>query len=77
MDVVELGDLRDATIGMPGVSGLSVEQRKRLTIAVRGLHMHLSVHPAVLVGLCQAERTGSHGLPGLPCPCEHKAGQPG
>ena len=58
MDVVELGNLRDATIGMPGVSGLSVEQRKRLTIAVSSLHMHLSIHPAVLVGLDQA---GCHG----------------
>ena len=35
MDVVELSELRGATIGLPGVSGLSVEQRKRLTIAVR------------------------------------------
>jgi ABC-type phosphonate transport system ATPase subunit len=26
--------LRNALVGMPGVSGLSVEQRKRLTIAV-------------------------------------------
>ena len=34
MEVVELGELRGATVGMPGVSGLSVEQRKRLTIAV-------------------------------------------
>ncbi len=34
MDLVELGSLRDAVVGVPGVSGLSVEQRKRLTIAV-------------------------------------------
>lgn len=34
MEVVELTELRDSTIGMPGQSGLSVEQRKRLTIAV-------------------------------------------
>ncbi len=34
MDLVELTPLRDAMVGMPGVSGLSVEQRKRLTIAV-------------------------------------------
>jgi len=33
-DVVELGGLRNSIIGMPGQSGLSVEQRKRLTIAV-------------------------------------------
>ncbi|EFN53196.1 hypothetical protein CHLNCDRAFT_36538 [Chlorella variabilis] len=34
MEVVELTNLRDAIVGMPGSSGLSVEQRKRLTIAV-------------------------------------------
>lgn len=34
MDVVELQGLRNARVGIPGVSGLSVEQRKRLTIAV-------------------------------------------
>ena len=34
MEVVELGGLRHARVGLPGLSGLSVEQRKRLTIAV-------------------------------------------
>lgn len=34
MELVELNSLRDALIGLPGVSGLSTEQRKRLTIAV-------------------------------------------
>nr|GLL23468.1 ABC transporter G family member 35 [Ipomoea trifida] len=34
MDLVELDNLKDAIVGMPGVSGLSTEQRKRLTIAV-------------------------------------------
>eukprot|EP00898_Chlorokybus_atmophyticus_P000914 jgi/Chlat1/1823/Chrsp138S00766 len=34
MGLVELEDLRDATVGLPGRDGLSVEQRKRLTIAV-------------------------------------------
>lgn len=34
MQLVELDDLRDALVGIPGVSGLSAEQRKRLTIAV-------------------------------------------
>ena len=29
-----MSGLRNALVGMPGVSGLSVEQRKRLTIAV-------------------------------------------
>ncbi|KAL6842534.1 hypothetical protein ACP4OV_027378 [Aristida adscensionis] len=34
MELVELKPLRDALVGLPGVSGLSTEQRKRLTIAV-------------------------------------------
>ncbi|KAL2653873.1 hypothetical protein R1flu_022001 [Riccia fluitans] len=34
MDLVEITSLRNALVGVPGVSGLSTEQRKRLTIAV-------------------------------------------
>ncbi|KAI5669436.1 hypothetical protein M9H77_19289 [Catharanthus roseus] len=34
MDLVELTPLRGAVVGLPGVDGLSTEQRKRLTIAV-------------------------------------------
>ncbi|KAL3840932.1 hypothetical protein ACJIZ3_025523 [Penstemon smallii] len=34
MELVELTPLRGALVGLPGVSGLSIEQRKRLTIAV-------------------------------------------
>ncbi|KAK4489208.1 hypothetical protein RD792_005003 [Penstemon davidsonii] len=34
MDLVELDNLKNAIVGIPGVSGLSTEQRKRLTIAV-------------------------------------------
>nr|GEV41443.1 ABC transporter G family member 29-like [Tanacetum cinerariifolium] len=34
MELVELENLKDAIVGLPGVSGLSTEQRKRLTIAV-------------------------------------------
>ncbi|KAJ4846128.1 ABC transporter G member 36, partial [Turnera subulata] len=34
MEVVELDDLRQVLVGLPGLSGLSMEQRKRLTIAV-------------------------------------------
>lgn len=34
MELVELPSLRDALVGLPGVNGLSTEQRKRLTIAV-------------------------------------------
>ncbi|KAE8673189.1 Pleiotropic drug resistance protein 12 [Hibiscus syriacus] len=34
MELVELNNLKDAIIGLPGITGLSTEQRKRLTIAV-------------------------------------------
>ncbi|KAL6864961.1 hypothetical protein ACP4OV_016112 [Aristida adscensionis] len=34
MELIELKSLRDALVGLPGVNGLSTEQRKRLTIAV-------------------------------------------
>ncbi|EFJ05502.1 hypothetical protein SELMODRAFT_137082 [Selaginella moellendorffii] len=34
MELVELDIVKDALVGIPGVSGLSTEQRKRLTIAV-------------------------------------------
>ena len=34
MELVELYNLRDALVGLPGVTRLSTEQRKRLTIAV-------------------------------------------
>jgi len=34
MELVELDGLKDAIVGLPGVNGLSTEQRKRLTVAV-------------------------------------------
>jgi ABC-type multidrug transport system ATPase subunit len=34
MELIVLTGLKDAIVGLPGVSGLSTEQRKRLTIAV-------------------------------------------
>ncbi|KAL3754118.1 hypothetical protein ACJRO7_001378 [Eucalyptus globulus] len=34
MELVELNPIRNALVGLPGVDGLSTEQRKRLTIAV-------------------------------------------
>jgi energy-coupling factor transporter ATP-binding protein EcfA2/ABC-type multidrug transport system permease subunit len=34
MELVELNVLRNALVGLPGITGLSTEQRKRLTIAV-------------------------------------------
>ncbi|PHT41424.1 hypothetical protein CQW23_20278 [Capsicum baccatum] len=34
LEIIELDGIKDVLVGMPGVSGLSTEQRKRLTIAV-------------------------------------------
>lgn len=34
LETIELHSIKDAMVGIPGVSGLSTEQRKRLTIAV-------------------------------------------
>ncbi|XP_059648379.1 pleiotropic drug resistance protein 3-like [Cornus florida] len=34
LETIELDGIKDALVGMPGVNGLSTEQRKRLTIAV-------------------------------------------
>ena len=34
MELVELDSLRDTLVGLPGVSALSIEKQKRLTIAV-------------------------------------------
>uniref|UniRef100_A0A0D9WFM2 ABC transporter domain-containing protein n=1 Tax=Leersia perrieri TaxID=77586 RepID=A0A0D9WFM2_9ORYZ len=34
LQTIELDEIRDSLVGLPGVSGLSTEQRKRLTIAV-------------------------------------------
>ncbi|KAK9136565.1 hypothetical protein Sjap_007159 [Stephania japonica] len=34
LETIELDGIRDALVGIPGVNGLSTEQRKRLTIAV-------------------------------------------
>ncbi|XP_058094885.1 pleiotropic drug resistance protein 3-like isoform X1 [Magnolia sinica] len=34
LETVELDEIKDTLVGIPGVSGLSIEQRKRLTLAV-------------------------------------------
>ncbi|XP_066355710.1 ABC transporter G family member 41-like [Miscanthus floridulus] len=34
LETIELDSIRDALVGIPGINGLSTEQRKRLTIAV-------------------------------------------
>ncbi len=60
LDLVELAPLRSALVGLPGVSGLSVEQRKRLTIAVE-----LVANPSVIF---LDEPTS--GAPPRPCPAE-------
>lgn len=53
--LVDLTPLRDSLVGLPGISGLSVEQRKRLTIAVE------------LVGacICSTSIAGQAGLWGI------------
>ncbi|WCJ40953.1 ABC transporter G family member 36 [Euphorbia peplus] len=43
MELVELTNLKNAIVGLPGVTGLSTEQRKRLTIAVE-----LLANPSVI-----------------------------
>ena len=43
MELVELEGLANSIVGKPGMSGLSVEQRKRLTIAVE-----LVANPSVI-----------------------------
>lgn len=52
MELVDLIGLRTAHVGRPGVSGLSVEQRKRLTLAVE-----LVANPSIVF------MVGRHGLP--------------
>lgn len=42
-ELVELTPLKKSLVGLPGISGLSVEQRKRLTIAVE-----LVANPSVI-----------------------------
>lgn len=43
MELVEMEPLAGSLVGLPGVDGLSVEQRKRLTIAVE-----LCANPAIV-----------------------------
>ncbi|KAL2322253.1 hypothetical protein Fmac_026632 [Flemingia macrophylla] len=43
MDLVELNSLKDAIVGIPGVTGLSTKQRKRLTLTVKIL-----VNPSII-----------------------------
>lgn len=43
MKLMELNPIRDALVGLPGVDGLSIEQRKRLTIAIE-----LMANPSII-----------------------------
>lgn len=43
LETIELNEIKDSLIGMAGVSGLSTEQRKRLTIGVE-----LVANPSVI-----------------------------
>ncbi len=54
MELMELGSLKGSLVGLPGHSGLSVEQRKRLTIGVE-----LVANPSIvfMVG-CLPEMSG-------------------
>lgn len=53
MKVVELDVLRDSLVGVPGQSGLSVEARKRLSIAVEQASGRCCTGcPVKALGLC-------------------------
>jgi hypothetical protein len=54
MALVEVDKLRDSYVGVPGVSGLSVEQRKRLTLAVRAAACLPACLPACWFGVLSA-----------------------
>ena len=59
LQLMELETIRGALVGMPGVSGLSVEQRKRLTIGVE-----LVSNPSIIF---MDEPTSGAQLPACPC----------
>ncbi|GMY22086.1 pleiotropic drug resistance protein 3-like isoform X1 [Fagus crenata] len=44
LETIELSGIKDALVGIPGVTGLSTEQRKRLTIAVE-----LVANPSIII----------------------------
>ncbi len=56
MDIVELGPIQFDLVGSPGSSGLSVEQRKRLT--VRRALLALRTNPRWQGSRCVMETLG-------------------
>ena len=62
MELVELEGLANSIVGKPGISGLSVEQRKRLTIGVELvanpsiIFMVRPLTPSLLAELLPAQR---------------------
>ncbi len=55
--------LRNALVGLPGYSGLSVEQRKRLTVAVE-----LVANPSIV--FMDEPTSGEQNPPLFPCTCQ-------
>lgn len=49
LELVELTPLRNVIVGLPGVKGLSTEQRKRCTIAMDERTSGLDSHVAMIV----------------------------
>ena len=60
MELVELEGLANSIVGKPGLSGLSVEQRKRLTIAVE-----LVANPSIIFMVRPPAQSRIPRLPGL------------